>query len=1018
MKIHPQDWPVISALFDEALDLPAQLRSRWLDELPDSQHAHRSTLEMLLANHARAETQDFLHTLPKMGVASEPAPAPAAQADHTVGPYRLLRELGRGGMGSVWLAEHVDGLLKRHVAVKLPHPGLATGAFGERLARERDILASLTHPHIARLYDAGVTADGQPFIALEYVEGRTLVDACDAQRLGVRARIELFLQVLGAVQYAHAHLVIHRDLKPSNVLVDGQGQVRLLDFGVAKLLVDGLGEATELTLDAGQALTPDYASPEQIMGRALSTASDVYSLGVLLFELLTGERPYRLKRDARAALEEAILAAVPRRPSQTLRDPALAERRTTTLPKLARALRGDLDAIILQALKKVPEERYATADAFARDLERHLRGEPVQAQPEALWYRTGKFIVRNKIAIGAAMGFAVALSMAAGVALWQARMARAEAETAKAVQAFTEDILLASSDDNPDPVKARQTTARELLDRAAAKVDSSLIDAPVARLRMLTVLTDMYANFRLVDRAGELGRKTVALTRSLYGPDDPRVAFALAELAEAMPHSSDAEYGKLLDEATAILDRNGDFDSATRALVLRRQSNRYRGRDEVKSLDFARQAVEKYRELPDKRGLTEALMALGTAQDDNALHRQAEASLVEALAVSQQVPDTTRKLQSRLHAYLASVEFELQNYSAAEDHHREAFASALSFAGENHVDTIQTEYRLGQFLFDTARTKEGLSLLLSAEARAARVLGQTDPSSVPTTIGMRGAAQARFGQLEEGEAALAHEAELKFKRKPSTLSHALTLIRLAKAHIAMGRTRQADEELSSACDLLQKVHAAARWRNSCLDGQVWLLLTTGRSTSTAALLDAFEVEAPSPERSSQSFLLANTVRAEVALANADYRAAIEQADRVTGLIAQSPARPYLAESELRAALVGGKALRLAGQSASAVAELRYAVELAGRLYDPLRSPVLADAQLALAQGLLDLGQASEARKLYAAAAAIDATHPELSPLYLQPLRQLHTRLDAKGSVAIRAIGREAAPSVGAQNAKE
>ncbi len=335
MKIHPPDWPAISALFDEALDLPAQLRSRWLDELPDSQRTHRPTLELLLANHARVQTQDFLRTLPKMGLASEPIPAPGAQGAHTVGPYRLLRELGRGGMGSVWLAEHVDGVLKRRVAVKLPHPGLATRAFCERLERERDILASLTHPHIARLYDAGVSADGQPFIALEYVAGQTLVEHCDGARLTLRDRILLFQQVLSAVQYAHAHLVIHRDLKPSNVLVDEQGQVRLLDFGLAKLVTDGLANATELTLDTGLALTPDYASPEQMASGPISTVSDVYSLGVLLFELLSGERPYRLKRGTRAVLEEAILAAVPRRPSQTLRDPAHACcRRPKTEPLL------------------------------------------------------------------------------------------------------------------------------------------------------------------------------------------------------------------------------------------------------------------------------------------------------------------------------------------------------------------------------------------------------------------------------------------------------------------------------------------------------------------------------------------------------------------------------------------------------------------------------------------------------------------------------------------------------------
>lgn len=296
MKIDVQHWPAISALFDQALDLPEEQRRPWLDELPEGQRAHRHTLELLLNDHAHVETQNFLHSLPRVGVAPETTPPAVAEGERMVGPYRLLRELGRGGMGSVWLAERADGLLKREVALKLPHQGPATRAFAERLVRERDILASLVHPHIASLYDAGVTAQGQPYIALAYVAGCTLIEHCKAQELGVRESVALFQQVLQAVQYAHAHLVIHRDLKPSNVPVDERGQVHLLDFGIAKLLVDGKAEATDLTLDAGQALTPDYASPEQIAGGAISIASDVYSLGVLLYEVLAGQRPYRLPR--------------------------------------------------------------------------------------------------------------------------------------------------------------------------------------------------------------------------------------------------------------------------------------------------------------------------------------------------------------------------------------------------------------------------------------------------------------------------------------------------------------------------------------------------------------------------------------------------------------------------------------------------------------------------------------------------------------------------------------------------
>ena len=268
-------------------------------------------------------------------------------------------------MGAVWLAERIDGLIKRPVALKLPHPPHYNSHLRERFARERDILASLVHPNIGKLFDAGVTEAGQPYLGLEYIEGATITEYCDGMGLPVRNRLELFLQVLEAVQYAHSRLVIHRDLKPSNILVTSERQVVLLDFGIAKLLTDGKAKETELTQRGGAALTPDYASPEQIIGQAISTASDVYSLGIVLYELLTGERPYKLTRDSRGALEEAILAADPRIPSQVVTDQAKAERRGSTPKKLAHTLAGDLDTIILKALKKRPGDRYPTVNAFA-----------------------------------------------------------------------------------------------------------------------------------------------------------------------------------------------------------------------------------------------------------------------------------------------------------------------------------------------------------------------------------------------------------------------------------------------------------------------------------------------------------------------------------------------------------------------------------------------------------------------------------------------------------------------------
>ena len=337
-------------------------------------------------------------------------------------------------MGSVWLAERVDGLFARRVALKLVHQALMGRVMVERVSREREILASLNHPNIARLLDAGFSEDGQPYLALEYVEGTPFTSYCDNRSLSISERLKLFQQVLTAVEYAHARLVIHRDLKPSNILVTEDGQVQLLDFGIAKFLIEGEARETALTLLGGRALTPDYAAPEQITGAPITTAADVYALGVMLYELLTGERPYRLKRNSRGALEEAILQAEPMSPSRVAPSEAAASARGTTIKKLSRALKGDLDTIATKALKKSPAERYATANAFGEDILRFLSGEMVLARRDSLAYVALKFARRHRVAI-AITGILI-LTLAGGLATttYEARVASAQRDAALQAQ--------------------------------------------------------------------------------------------------------------------------------------------------------------------------------------------------------------------------------------------------------------------------------------------------------------------------------------------------------------------------------------------------------------------------------------------------------------------------------------------------------------------------------------------------------------------------------------------------------
>jgi WD40 repeat protein/serine/threonine protein kinase len=426
--VTPEEWREIKVILQNALELAPAAREAYLDSQPAAVRAEVRSLISSYEENSRFLAQPVTSA---RRAADEAGPGLVGKS---FGPYRVLSLLGQGGMGSVWLAERVDGLFARRVALKLVHPVLMNPVMAGRVTREREILASLSHPNIARLFDAGFAQDGQPYLALEYIEGTPLTTYCDDRRVPLRARLELFRQVLGAVQYAHAHLVIHRDLKPSNILVTEAGQVSLLDFGIAKLLSEGEAKETELTRLGGRALTPDYAAPEQISGAPITTAADVYALGVMLYELVTGERPYRIRRSSAGALEEAILQAEPQAPSRATVSEATARARDTTVSKLAKALGGDLDTICLKALKKSPSERYATADAFNEDLARYLRGDPVLAHRDSIAYRTLKFARRHWVSISVAG--VLLLTLAAGLAAtsYEARVANAQRDAAVRAQ--------------------------------------------------------------------------------------------------------------------------------------------------------------------------------------------------------------------------------------------------------------------------------------------------------------------------------------------------------------------------------------------------------------------------------------------------------------------------------------------------------------------------------------------------------------------------------------------------------
>jgi serine/threonine protein kinase/tetratricopeptide (TPR) repeat protein len=760
-SLSPDRWRALSPYLDEALEITGDRRAAWLAAIRARDAALGADLETLLAEHEDLQEAGFLERA--LPLTHHPVEMQSLEGQ-IVGAYRLVSLIGQGGMGTVWLAERCDGRFEGRAAVKLLNIALVGRAGEERFRREGNFLAKVTHPHIARLIDAGVSPTGQPYLVLEHVNGQAIDRYCDEHALGIEARIHLFLDVLEAVAHAHANLIVHRDIKPANVLVSVDGQVKLLDFGIAKLLDDDaqwggspVVETSVLTREAGAVLTPEFAAPEQLSRGQVTTATDVYALGVLLYVLLSGQHPVGIAVRSPVTLIRAIVEDEPRRMSDAVvgrtETPEALTRHAalcgTTVNRLRRTLRGDLDTIVAKALKKNVPERYVSVTALADDLRRFLRHEPISARPDTLRYRAARFVRRHVRGVAAAGAVAVLLGgftayHTTRLATERDRAQREAAKAAKVSEALT-GLLMGA-----DPIANRATpdriTVLGLLDAGGARVQTELAGQPEAQAEILTVIGRIYRRLGMYDKAQRFLEQALASGRAAFGPEHVAVAQTLNDLG-------------------ALAAERGDYQTAAAslesALAMRR---RIHG--------------------PEHTLVANTLAELGRVYQDEGLNERAEPLQREALGIRRKLLGEEHGETAVSLSDVASVLRLNGDLAGAEALLRQSLELNRKARGEAHAMTATT-------LHDAALVAAAKGDRASAESMFRKVmdthrktLGERHPL-VAVTLNSLARVLRDQGRYDEAAAAL--QAALDIARPALGSEHqlvAIYTINLASVHLA------------------------------------------------------------------------------------------------------------------------------------------------------------------------------------------------------------------------------------------
>jgi len=745
----PELWDQVKEILAQALEQRPTERDDFVRRACGENAALRAEVQSLLVNYDRADS--LLENSPAADALSFQPDLP----EKNIGVYRIIREIGRGGMAVVYLGERDDQNYRKRVAIKMVRPGIGTEQVLLRFRNERQTLAALDHPNIVKLLDGASTEDGLPYLVMDYVEGVPINEYCDVNRLSVSGRVQLFRSVCSAVQYAHQNLVIHRDLKPGNILITKEGLARLLDFGIAKLLNPEFVQAPLVTRTDSRPMTPEYASPEQVRGDTVTIATDIYSLGVMLYEILTGHRPYEVADSSWGEIERLVCDKEPPRPSTKIaldreRVKATAQLRSAEPKQLVSLLRGDLDWITMKALEKDPSRRYATASELSADLGRYLCHEPVLARPASTAYRARKYVRRHPAGVAIAAGLVLLLAGFAIMQSIQLRRITRERDRANRITSFMEGIFKVS---DPSEARGNSITAREILDKSSADIGTGLEKDPELQAEMMFVMGDVYRGLGLFPRAQDLYQRSAEIRGRVLGPENLDTLKSLDDLGWILNQEGHAAEAEKLQRQTVgtrrrvFGDKNLDTlkSMSNLAWTLDREG-RYAESEELdrEILDARRRMNE-----PDDREAAVIMNNLAATLGHEGRYAEAEQMKRQTLALRQRTlgpenPDTLTAMNNL--AYTLRQE---GRDAEAEKLQRATLDAQRHVLGPEHPDTLRSMNNLGAVLYSEGRFPEAEQLQREALDAKRRVLG---PEHQDTLWAMHELARSLRGEGHYGEA--------------------------------------------------------------------------------------------------------------------------------------------------------------------------------------------------------------------------------------------------------------------------